>query len=118
MTKKHEHGSSPANKTSKPKAPASQKSDNAQQTSSQQTALDVLIQRARENPHLLNTSDIIHLQRTLGNNAVSHLLPSHSISRKALATGLHIQLKPANIDNTYTMNYDSTGKLTNAAAPR
>ena len=118
MAHQHERGGSSARRTAKVKSSPSQQTDGARQNASTETALDVLIQRARENPHLLNSSDIIHLQRTLGNKAVSRLLPPRSISRKALHTGLHIQLKPANINGTKDLVYDATGTLTNVAAPR
>ncbi len=117
MTKTHQTNS-PTNKTSKASSSTAQKPDDKQQTFNPQTKLDVLIQHAKENPQSLKADDIIHLQRTLGNSAVSRLLPSPPISDGALAANSHIQLKPADINQSHTLNYDDTGKLTNAAAPR
>jgi hypothetical protein len=48
-------------------------------------------------------ADVVQLQRSLGNHTVSRLL---------------IQRKPADIDGTFTLNYDNTGKLLNAGAVR
>jgi len=119
MTQKQQiANTNPRHKTPESSTSAGQKQGNAQQTVNPQAELDVIIQRAKENPQLLKTTDIIHLQRTLGNKAVSRLLPARPISSGVLARGPLIQLKPADINGTQDINYDSTGKLLNAPAPR
>jgi hypothetical protein len=119
MTQKQQFtNTNPKHKTAKSSPSAEQKQDNAQQTVSSQTDLDMIIQRAKENPQLLKTTDIIHLQRTLGNKAVSRLLPARPISNGVLARSSLIQLKPADINGTQDIDYDSTGKLLNPPAPR
>jgi hypothetical protein len=52
---------------------------------------------------LASPADVIHLQRALGNHSLSQLL---------------IQRKPADIDGTFALSYDNTGKLLNAGATR
>lgn len=52
---------------------------------------------------IASAADVIQLQRSLGNHLVSKLL---------------IQRKPADINGTFPLNYDNTGKLLNAGAAR
>jgi len=52
---------------------------------------------------IASEADVVQLQRSLGNHTVSRLL---------------IQRKPADIDGTFALNYDNTGKLLNAGAAR
>src|SRR5438552_13541562 len=50
-----------------------------------------------------SAADVLQLQRSLGNHTVSKLL---------------IQRKPSDINGTFALNYDNTGKLLNAGAVR
>jgi hypothetical protein len=59
--------------------------------------------------HGLTASQVIRLQRTLGNSATTRIVTA----QRAV-----IQRKPADIDGTHALSYDATGKLLNVAAAR
>lgn len=73
--------------------------------------LESLFDHASAQTGLVGIRQIMQLQRLAGNRAVSRML------QRAPRTGV-IQRKPADINNTYTLDFDDKGVMTNVGAGR